>query len=203
MDLIFGQYFNWMVASSERREPIVTETVASLWAACKAGEQVQVDSIYGRPKPGYRGVIYTACGCGFPLTRDIGFAITGADGTKYVVDSMSLHVVSCHEEKLDPEERQLLGNIPRSQVIVSPEELQSYLKMDCLPTLAREDINRSLKPIDGRVFRSTYRNKPSAIEHAERAGGVVHEFGVEIQQKDPHTGKVTKWVKTEGFSVWA
>ena len=56
--------------------------------------------------------------------------------------------------------------------------------------------------VDGRSFCSSTGSEQLAEKEAEFVQGIVRDYGVRICAMDPKTRRVTKWVKTEGFSVW-
>ncbi|MFA6136366.1 MAG: hypothetical protein WC705_03380 [Candidatus Paceibacterota bacterium] len=52
------------------------------------------------------------------------------------------------------------------------------------------------------TFGSSVVDKKEAERMAKAYGGVVKDFGVDIESIDTKTNKVTEWKKDKGFSVW-
>lgn len=127
--------FNWC-ARSERGVKLAnsitpSQDLKNLWAACKAGQSVVVESDYGRPRPGYRGIFFHTCGCNYPFdhVQDKGFRIVDRNGKEHIIDKMALHVTACHPQKLDDDERALLAALPHVGELDNREELEQVLRM--------------------------------------------------------------------------
>ena len=123
--------FNWNSRNSGTTTSITPE-VTKLWQACQKGEEVAVRSSYGRPQPGYRGMFFHTCGCGynFDHVQDRGFIVKDVRGNTYLVDAMAFHLVACHAEKLDAEERALLATLPQPEGDIGIEGLREILKVE-------------------------------------------------------------------------
>jgi|AntRauTorcE11897_2_1112592.scaffolds.fasta_scaffold71961_1 hypothetical protein len=123
--------FTWCSVDKPTQDH-VTRELANLWAACKHGKEVDVNSSYGKPPAGTRGMFYHTCGCGFDFDhiQDRGYAIGDTDGNEYLVDAMALHVVACHWNKLDAEEVKLLHALPTQTEWTDREGLEEILRME-------------------------------------------------------------------------
>lgn len=55
---------------------------------------------------------------------------------------------------------------------------------------------------EGKLFHSTYTMRANAQHVADNTNGEVKDFGVIISNIDPIKNFVSKWSKTDGYSVW-
>jgi hypothetical protein len=120
-------WFNWMARSGEATL-IVDDATKDVWAACKTGEKIKVQSEYGLPPPGYRGIIYHSCGCGMPLERNVGYKLQGVSGKSYVVDSIVLHLIASHRNKFNQQEIDLINDLPDRAIDCNEAELKTKLR---------------------------------------------------------------------------
>lgn len=121
--------FSWMVSSDTRRpNPTVDNVTKKVFAAIENGKQVEVESSYGLPPPGTRGMIYMSCGCGVPFRRGVGYLVTDAGGKFHRIDAIALHHVACHRSKLDEEELSFLASLPECSIPCDEQVLKTKLQ---------------------------------------------------------------------------